>query len=618
MVINLFLQIKVWGIDLKLKTKLYLFQFVLTAILITFLFINYFAYKKQYNNDIKSFVNNEVTLHKKAILSSIENANLEFDDRKELFLDIHKKALQRLQQDPNINLVALQKELQKEYQLKDTKVEIFLIDSSYIIYATTYPQDLGLDLSFAQDAKYYLDKTKKDCKIYISDFLSTDSLSMEYKLYSYSQLHKNNYLELGFIDKNAQNTAMTTMSQNIKSNYKIKVFALGKNNNGYYYYDLVKRDNIKQKEKLFSTIETIEQSQIKKYPIVDAGINFHQIIKQNKNTITVFAPIWEKNTYDILGFENIIMELNIDISEKVKFLKAYEDMFFISLINIILLLFVLYIFIKNSFANPIDTISNSLNNFQRIEDKGILSNTDEFSDISKKYNILYDKLTSEIDLNTALLNENKRFIADTVHQIRTPLTNIMMNAEMIKKFQRDDSLLTFIDKIDSSINMLSNSYEDLAYVTSYDSIEYTPSKINFTKQLEKKIKFFQTISKVNKKDIISYIEDDIFVFINEIELERLIDNNIANGIKYGSRDKNITINLMKVVDKVTLEFKTYGKEISDKQKVFEKNYRENEAKRGLGLGLNMVQAICEKYNITYTIRYKDEQNIFSYTFLNNK
>ena len=65
---------------------------------------------------------------------------------------------------------------------------------------------------------------------------------------------------------------------------------------------------------------------------------------------------------------------------------------------------------------------------------------------------------------------------------------------------------------------------------------------------------------------------------------------------------------------MTLEFKTYGKPIKDTSKLFEKNYRENESKRGLGLGLNMVKGICEKYGISYEITYKDGQNIFTYRF----
>ena len=65
---------------------------------------------------------------------------------------------------------------------------------------------------------------------------------------------------------------------------------------------------------------------------------------------------------------------------------------------------------------------------------------------------------------------------------------------------------------------------------------------------------------------------------------------------------------------LTLEFKTFGEPIKNKEMVFEKNYRENEAKRGLGLGLNMVKGICEKYGIRYSTTYLNNQNIFRYTF----
>ena len=52
--------------------------------------------------------------------------------------------------------------------------------------------------------------------------------------------------------------------------------------------------------------------------------------------------------------------------------------------------------------------------------------------------------------------------------------------------------------------------------------------------------------------------------------------------------------------------------------IFEKNYREEESKRGLGLGLNIVKNICDKYNILYVASYQNGQNIFTYTFPNNE
>jgi signal transduction histidine kinase len=277
-------------------------------------------------------------------------------------------------------------------------------------------------------------------------------------------------------------------------------------------------------------------------------------------------------------------------------------------------LFFVFLFIKRNFTDKIDIITKNIENKRLIDDKSISLSNDELSIIAKKYNTLFDSLNKEIEINKELLKENKRFIADTVHQIRTPLTNIMMNSEMIQRTLKNNKVSNFVNQIDASINMLTNSYEDLAYIISHEHIEYKPAKVSISNILKERVKFFTTISKVNYKEIVANIEEDIFITINQIELERLIDNNISNGIKYAFTNKPITINLTRKDDEVVLEFKTYGKPIANKDKLFEKNYRENESKRGLGLGLNMVKTICEKYDISYKVTYEDGQNIFVYIF----
>ena len=162
--------------------------------------------------------------------------------------------------------------------------------------------------------------------------------------------------------------------------------------------------------------------------------------------------------------------------------------------------------------------------------------------------------------------------------------------------------------------MLNNSYEDLSYITTFDSMEYIPSSLSLSDSLKSRVRFFDTISKVNKKEIILNIDDNINFTINQIELERLIDNNISNGIKYADIDKPMTVILERDNDIVSLTFKTFGKPIQNTSKLFDKNYRENNGKRGLGIGLFMVKNICEKYDIAYDVSYEDGQNIFSYSF----
>ena len=238
----------------------------------------------------------------------------------------------------------------------------------------------------------------------------------------------------------------------------------------------------------------------------------------------------------------------------------------------------------------------------------------EITSLLDGYNELHQQLNSEIEKNSELLRLNKRFLADTVHQVRTPLTNILMNAELIKKFSTDRKIDKYIDMIDSSVNMLSVSYEDLAYINTGNSVEYRPSEVSLTDVLKRRIGFFSLIADMAHKSIVSSFDEDACVFINEIELERLIDNNISNGIKYADAHKPIGIDVVKVGNSIVLNFSTSGLEIVEKVKVFDEGYREEHGKRGYGLGLSMVKTICAKNNVDYFVEYCEGQNIFVYTF----
>ena len=235
--------------------------------------------------------------------------------------------------------------------------------------------------------------------------------------------------------------------------------------------------------------------------------------------------------------------------------------------------------------------------------------------IDKKNLLLVNEtLQAQVEKNKLLLEENKLFITDMVHQIRTPLSVIMLNSSLIEiKTQHEVSFN--VAQINSAINMLSNSYEDLVYIISSDTIEYKDIEINLTEFLNERVDFFGVISEANDKSIYTNIADDVIVTMNDIELERLIDNNLSNAIKHSYDKSEIEIILGKNHSEVILQFISNGKGIRDIGKIFDKNYTESShAKRNLGLGLNMVQSICEKNNIEYNAQSKDKTNIFTYIF----
>jgi signal transduction histidine kinase len=309
---------------------------------------------------------------------------------------------------------------------------------------------------------------------------------------------------------------------------------------------------------------------------------------------------------------NLIIKTTYSTDSLEKDIQATFIQAVIQLLFILSILVLIYLFIMKRLSNPLLKIIDNIKNNQYSDISNI--KIEEMAVLNESYNDLHNRLNKEIKRSSNILKDKNQFIADTVHQLRTPLTNIMMNGEMIKQFQTDKSLSSYIDKIDSSINMLSNFYEDLAYVVSADTIEYPPNNINLSDFLKKRIEFFSIISKVSHKEIQATIEEDIFTHINQIELERIIDNNLSNGMKYATKNKPITITLSQSNDTAILAIRTYGNPIKDTTKIFEKNFREDEAKRGLGLGLNMVKNICEKYHIFYDVTYEDGQNVFIYNF----
>ncbi len=225
-----------------------------------------------------------------------------------------------------------------------------------------------------------------------------------------------------------------------------------------------------------------------------------------------------------------------------------------------------------------------------------------------------EQIKNLMENNQNLLEENKRFIADMVHQIRTPLTVIMTNTSLLEmKHKLHDS--THINQINSAINILSNSYEDLSYIISNNTLSYMPIQINLTNFIEERINFFEVIAQVNQKTFIPDINQNIWITMNDTELERVVDNNLSNAIKHGSENSDIKVILKKNHSGIVLQFISEGKPIRNIDMIFDKNYTENHhAKRSLGLGLHMVKNICEKNDITYTVNSNANINTFTYVF----
>lgn len=209
--------------------------------------------------------------------------------------------------------------------------------------------------------------------------------------------------------------------------------------------------------------------------------------------------------------------------------------------------------------------------------------------------------------NTELLLSYKdKFIAHSIHEINTPLSIITINTQLREKLYGSDK---YSLKINGALKTLENSYEDMTFLHTKDKIEYEIVENNLQRALESRVKYFDTIANSQNRKIELIVYNNLYLKMGKIELNRLIDNNISNAIKY-----SLVGSIIKIVLKGNiLEFHSIGQKIENPKNIFKKYNRENRTTGGHGLGLAIVSDICKKYNFTIEVESKDV-NIFRYIF----
>ena len=205
------------------------------------------------------------------------------------------------------------------------------------------------------------------------------------------------------------------------------------------------------------------------------------------------------------------------------------------------------------------------------------------------------------------------FFNDSMHELKTPLGVININIDLLDRYNQSSKQLK---RIKSATRQMMMTYEDIEYYIKNKKLMYPKEQINISEYLMDRIAIFKEIAISKSIEINHKIEADFFIYMSRVELQRVIDNTISNAIKYSSSESHIDINL-KHRDKNSCELniKDYGQGIKDVYKIFRRFEREDVIKGGFGIGLNIVQNICNKNNIEMDISSCENMgSTFTYIF----
>jgi two-component system, OmpR family, sensor histidine kinase CiaH len=215
-----------------------------------------------------------------------------------------------------------------------------------------------------------------------------------------------------------------------------------------------------------------------------------------------------------------------------------------------------------------------------------------------------------------MIDEQKKFIADASHEMRTPLSVLKTEIEVtlrnksLKINEAKDQLISNLEEV----NKLKSLTDYFLRLSNYQDANKKIPKENFdlSKVINEVMLNYKKSAQEKKIGITSDLES-VEILANRISISELISVIIDNAIKYSSNGQKINISLKSQGKKAIVTIQDFGKGIrkEDLPYVFNRFYRADSFRAntdtdGYGLGLSIAKSIVELHN--GEIKLESEEN----------
>ena len=194
--------------------------------------------------------------------------------------------------------------------------------------------------------------------------------------------------------------------------------------------------------------------------------------------------------------------------------------------------------------------------------------------------------------------KQKRFITDAGHDIKTPITIIDADAELLEMDIGENEWLSDIKKQTSRLASLTS---DLIYLSRTEERENMPHiDFPFSDLTEEVILSFYAPARTKNIVINHTISPAVFYCGEEESIRKLVTILMDNAIKYSPEGEEIIVNLKKQGRSIILKISNKAENLSDESidHIFDRFYRSDPARStsgGFGIGLSVANAIVSSH-----------------------
>ncbi len=203
-------------------------------------------------------------------------------------------------------------------------------------------------------------------------------------------------------------------------------------------------------------------------------------------------------------------------------------------------------------------------------------------------------------------NQQRQFIADASHELKTPLTVILANLGILKTHSGNTITeeIKWLDNTEEEALRMKELLQDLLFLARDDAAShpYVPHiSLNFSQIVWECLLPFESVVYEKNAVMTEDIPDNIIISGDERQLKQILMILLDNASKYAESGK-IHVALQQKRDKIILRIQNTGPVIpkEDLPHIFERFYRANKSRSrdtgGYGLGLSIAQTIVHNHN----------------------
>ena len=200
-------------------------------------------------------------------------------------------------------------------------------------------------------------------------------------------------------------------------------------------------------------------------------------------------------------------------------------------------------------------------------------------------------------------DQQRQFVADASHELKTPLSVIMANAELMQgEDLGEEERRTYSGNILSTTYQIRSLVENMLEMARVDNgtVKMNFDTVDFSQLVSDAALSFQLLYEEKGMGLRCAVPDGISINGSEQHLYQVLDVLLDNALKYSVPDSTVSVNLVSNGKNCLLSISSPGDPISkeDLKNIFKRFYRADKARvmnGSYGLGLSIAESIVEAH-----------------------